>query len=734
MSELNPFLLDDSDVSDTAELEDQHRAASSSSVGSTHVDIQQLHRRVDAIDNEICDLEETAAQIASSIHRLKNERKAISEKLFTAQAIKVAAENRKNWADTSTFAWSAQVQKARSKLLGPNVQFRNNQLEVINASLSGCDTFVIAPTGGGKTLCFLVPTLVVETGFTLVISPLISLMHDQVEGARRHGLHAQLLCKDMDAQVKRTTIKNLSSKKNTIRLLYVTPEMFVNSKTLLSNLEKAHDQQLLNRIVLDEAHCCSEWGHDFRPDYSSLNIIKIQFKDVPLMCLTATATFQVQKDIKKILGIPGCEMFRSSTLRKNLRYLVHSKDDSDDKAKDISTIAAWITKHHKHDAGIVYCLSRNDTMRVCQGLRLKGVIAAVYHADMTLQDKTRVHDEWLADRIRVVVATTAFGMGIDKLNVRFVVHHSMSKNIEAYYQESGRAGRDGAPADCVLYYSPQDYIRMSTLVCYDRFGLDRLLPLAKYCQTRRACRKAMLAARFEETITPTQCGRMCDVCLHPDAVVQKDVTASARGLLDLVTKLKDANELRTPRACRDLWRGVGLKGTPLAKDTLSLAPKGAWTRQGIDHLIVQMLCDDVLQLAFKNTAYSTNCYLVPGPRAGDVRAGRRRIHIEQNSPAVCDESLDNAAAHTSSSTKQSTASSSGHTQVSRTKRSAASSSGHAQVSRKHGRAKAHGTDQQQARAGSTVRRNGKAKMRRIDFESSSSSSDSDWCITRHSGR
>lgn len=220
-------------------------------------------------DNEICDLEETAAQLAHSIRKLKSERKGISEQLFTAQAMKVAADNRKNWADASHFTWSAQVQHARSKLLGPNVQyvrshmhlipcltlhelnclihsftvkklcrFRNNQLEAINATLSGCDTFVIAPTGGGKTLCFLVPALVVKNGFTLVISPLISLMHDQVEAARRHGVHAQLLCKDMDAQVKRTVIKHLSTRDNTIRLLYVTPEMFVNSKTLLSNLEK----------------------------------------------------------------------------------------------------------------------------------------------------------------------------------------------------------------------------------------------------------------------------------------------------------------------------------------------------------------------------------------------------------------------------------------------------------------------------------------------------------------
>src|SRR5215472_9757102 len=382
--------------------------------------------------------------------------------------------------------------------------FRPGQREIIDAVLAGRDCIGVMPTGAGKSLTFQVPAKLLG-GTVLVLSPLISLMKDQVDALERLGFRAAVLNSTLDEAERTQRLREV--RHGLLELLYVAPEALGTSlRALLSSCP-------IKLIVVDEAHCISHWGHDFRPAYRQLRNLKSQFGDVPVLALTATATRRVAYDIVRELGMRKPAGYKGSFYRRNLRIVAHKKGTGRNTRQDIQRLI----RQHARDSGIVYCATRKGVDTLTQWLREQGVKALPYHAG--LDDKTRAqHQEAFArDEVNVVVATVAFGMGIDKSNVRFVVHRDMPRSIEAWYQEIGRAGRDGLPSDIVTFYSWKDVMDYEVFVEeIQDVGLrnearTRTRDLFRQLDRTTGCRHQALVGYFDEKIEP--CGDACDHCL-----------------------------------------------------------------------------------------------------------------------------------------------------------------------------------------------------------------------------
>lgn len=401
-------------------------------------------------------------------------------------------------------------------------EYRPHQREIIEAFHTSRDVFAALPTGGGKSLCFKLPA-VAGHGLTLVVSPLIALMKDQVDASRLEGVPAAFINSTLDADTVRRTYRDLAT--GEVKLLYVSPE-----RLALEGFRASLPDFNLQRIAIDEAHCISEWGHEFRPDYRALGTLREQFPDVPIAAFTATATKAVQDDIISQLGLDNPLVVRGSFDRKEIFYRVEPKRSVD------SQIAAFIGRH-PGEPGIVYRATRKSTEQTAQALAAQGIRAKAYHAGLSQEERRVRQEEFVRDSTPVIVATIAFGMGIDKSNVRWVVHGDLPKSIEGYYQQTGRAARDGEPAETVLFYSSQDISILrrhidNTVDPTERERAEaRLSEVLRYVESG-VCRRQQLLAHFDEQ-HPGNCDA-CDVCTGE--VETRDATVDAQKFLSAAVR------------------------------------------------------------------------------------------------------------------------------------------------------------------------------------------------------
>ncbi|KAI5815893.1 P-loop containing nucleoside triphosphate hydrolase protein [Pyronema omphalodes] len=446
--------------------------------------------------------------------------------------------------------WSrevARVLKDRFHLSG----FRQNQLEAINETLSGKNVFVIMPTGGGKSLIYQLPAIVSSgktRGVTVVISPLLSLMTDQVDHLQKLRIDACYINGDSTAEEKKYVFDELFSQDPRLQLIYVTPEMLSKSGQLQSALERLYSNGRLARLVIDEAHCVSEWGHDFRPDYKELGKLRERYNDIPLVALTATATHKVRIDVQTVLKIRGCKVLEMSFNRPNLSYEVRAKK-KDEGGKSVIQQIADICREHAGQAGIIYCFSRSDCEKLSEKLGEMGISCNFFHAGIDSERKKQLQKDWQANKFKIIVATIAFGMGIDKPDVRFVIHHSMPKSLEGYYQETGRAGRDGKPSNCTLFYSyadKQKYLAMAEKDSKKREKRvdwhilqrqrEMLQMVVQYCDNPAECRRTQVLRYFGEKFDRANCMGGCDNCLKNagnDLFEERDVTEDAANIVKM---------------------------------------------------------------------------------------------------------------------------------------------------------------------------------------------------------
>ncbi|TKC00810.1 DNA helicase RecQ [Pedobacter cryophilus] len=484
--------------------------------------------------------------------------------------------------------------------------FRPQQEEIIEKVLSGADSLVLMPTGGGKSLCFQIPALLLP-GTAIVVSPLISLMKDQVDALRSNGIAAAFLNSSQTFEEQQMILD--ACHKGQISLLYVSPEKLISDIDIINQVCKP------SLFAIDEAHCISSWGHDFRPEYTQLGFLRQRFAHIPFMALTATADKVTRRDIIKQLKLKTPQVFITSFDRKNLSLDVRIGVKPKEKMEEIIDFV----KERDQQSGIIYCLSRKKCEEAYEALANAGVSAMFYHAGMSSETRSSVQDRFINDELQVVCATVAFGMGIDKSNVRWVIHYNLPKNIEGYYQEIGRAGRDGIPSETILYYNYADLIMLNKFAsegAMAEVNLEKLKRMQHYAEAD-SCRRKILLNYFSENLEEN-CGN-CDVCSNPrkhfdgTLMVQKALSAIMRmgekeGANMVIDVLRGSKKQEIVAAGYDKLKTHGAGAEVPAID---------WQRY-----LMQMLNLGVLEIA-----YDENFALRITPLGKDILFGKRKMEL-----------------------------------------------------------------------------------------------------------
>ena len=438
------------------------------------------------------------------------------------------------------------IQKTLEEKFGYK-KLRDFQEKVIKASIEKKDIIVLSPTSSGKSLCYQLPAILYR-GLTVIICPLKSLIYDQVSNLKSKGIESHFISSDVNRGLKDELFQKLNNNKKPSYIIYTTPETFVSNiefATILMDYEK---EGILNRIVIDEAHCVSTWGHDFRPNYLKLTTIKNQYPEVPIMALTASATKKVQEDLKHILNIPNAKVFKKSFFRDNLIIKIKDKD-----AKTFDNLLESLRNQYRGKSGIIYCHSRKNCEDLYEKLRMRGISVEYFHAGLSKKTREQIQSDWIDNKKQVIIATIAFGMGIDKPDVRFVIHYNMPQSLENYYQEIGRAGRDGELSDCVIYYSNKDKLVYEKMVkkeqpkspkkrAHNQQRLQKIMDISSFMENIIDCKHFLLCNHFGEKLEPAigYCKNHCDNChTNKKNIIFKDVTELCQIILNTIILLKN---------------------------------------------------------------------------------------------------------------------------------------------------------------------------------------------------